>query len=158
MNLGEIRLVALDVDGTLTDGRLLYGPEGVSQTFSAKDGQGIMKLLHAGIDVAFVSFRDFPSTRKRAADLGVSLLCLGSSNKALSLESLADHLGIPVSSILFMGDDENDIPAMRTAGVSACPSDAAAAAKKICHMITTSAGGAGAVREIAEAVLEARGE
>lgn len=158
MNLERIRLVALDVDGTLTDGRLLYGPEGVSQTFSAKDGQGIMKLLHAGIAVAFVSFRDFPSTRRRAADLGVSLLCLGSSDKALALENLAEHLGIPASSILFMGDDEKDIPAMRTAGVSACPSDASAAAKAICHITTGAAGGAGAVREIAEAVLEARNE
>ncbi len=88
MNLKDIRLVALDVDGTLTDGRLLYGPEGVSQAFSAKDGQGIMKLLQAGVQVAFVSFRDLPSTRMRASDLGVSLLCLGSSDKALSLKTL----------------------------------------------------------------------
>lgn len=158
MNLGEIRLVALDVDGTLTDGRLLYGPEGVSQTFSAKDGQGIMKLLQAGIQVAFVSFRDFPSTRRRAADLGVTLLCLGSSDKALALESLAEHLGISTSSILFMGDDEKDIPAMKTAGVSACPADASPAAKQICHISTGASGGAGAVREIAEAVLEAQNE
>ncbi len=158
MNLKDIRLVALDVDGTLTDGRLLYGPEGVSQAFSAKDGQGIMKLLQAGVQVAFVSFRDLPSTRMRASDLGVSLLCLGSSDKALSLKNLADHLDIPSSSILFMGDDEKDIPAMKTAGVSACPADASPSVKEICHMTARADGGTGAVREIAEAVLEALDE
>ncbi len=123
MNLKDIRLVALDVERDLTDGRLLTGLEGVSQA-SAQGRTGIMKLLQAGVQVAFVSFRDLPSTRMRASDLGVSLLCLGSSDKALSLKNLADHLDIPSSSILFMGDDEKDIPAMKTAGVSACPADA----------------------------------
>lgn len=150
----NIRLVALDVDGTLTDGSIVYGPEGVSQAFSAKDGSGIMNLIEAGIDVAFVSFRDFQCTRKRAADLGVRLLCLGSIDKAASLSALANQLEISCSQILFIGDDEKDIPAMQAAGISACPSDASAQVKAVCDLKSSLPGGRGAVREIIDRLLE----
>ncbi len=155
-DLRKIRLVALDVDGTLTDGGLEYGPRGVSQVFSAKDGAGIMKLLESGIQVAFVSFRDFRCTRKRAADLGVGLLCLGSRDKAASLKALAVHLGISTDDILFMGDDEKDMPAMEIAGVSACPSDAADPVKSYCTLRASLPGGRGAVREVIDQILAAR--
>lgn len=153
-----IRLVALDVDGTLTDGRLIYGPDGVAQTFSAKDGEGIMRLQRAGIRVAFVSYRDFPSTRRRAADLGVELLCLGSVDKARSLEDLCCFLGIHSSSALFMGDDSKDIPALKTAGIAACPANASNEVRSICSIVSSKPGGGGAVREIADIVLEGRHE
>lgn len=155
-DLSGITLVALDVDGTLTDGGLHYGPEGVSQVFSAKDGSGIMKLLESGIHVAFISFRDFRCTRKRAADLGVELLCLGSSDKAASVTALADHLGISTHEILFMGDDEIDLPAMKIAGVSACPADASDPVKTFCALRASLPGGKGAVREIIDQILEVR--
>ncbi|MCK5786829.1 MAG: HAD hydrolase family protein [Candidatus Sabulitectum sp.] len=158
MELSHIKLVALDVDGTLTDGRLLYGPSGVSQAFSAKDGAGIMRLLDSGVEVAFVSFRDFACTRRRASDLGVKLLSLGSADKATSLEKLAAHLSIPLSSVLFMGDDRKDIPAMKISGISACPRDAAPEVRDICSLVAESNGGLGAVREIAEMILEDSGE
>ena len=154
-NLRNIKLVALDVDGTLTDGGLIYGPGGVSQTFSAKDGAGIMALREAGIEVAFISFRDFRSTRKRAADLGVKLLCLGSTDKGASLKRLAEHLGVSTEEILFMGDDAKDVPAMEVAGVSACPSDAARSAREASMLISSNPGGKGAVRDIADMILEA---
>ena len=155
MNLQQIKLVALDVDGTLTDGRILYGPSGVFQSFNSKDGAGIMKLLEKSVAVAFVSFRDFTSTRRRAADLGVELLCLGSKDKAESIKQLAKHLYIPLSSVLFMGDDAKDIPAMQISGVSACPRDAASDVRDLCAIVADSNGGFGAVREVAEMVLEA---
>ena len=158
MKFSNVKLFAIDVDGTLTDGRLLYGPEGVSQAFSAKDGAGIMRLLDKGIEVAFVSFRDFASTRRRAADLGVKLLCLGSPDKAESLRKLAAYLDIPLECVLFMGDDYKDIPAMEIAGMSACPRNAAAEVVDICSVVADSNGGAGAVREIAELILEGSGE
>lgn len=154
MELSHIKLLALDVDGTLTDGRLLYGPSGVSQAFNAKDGAGIMRLLDSGVEVAFVSFRDFACTRRRASDLGVKLLSLGSVDKAVSLRKLAEHLNIPLSSVLFMGDDRKDIPAMKISGVSACPRDAAPELKEICSLVAGSDGGFGAVREIVEMILE----
>lgn len=158
MKFTNVKLFAIDVDGTLTDGRLLYGPSGVSQVFNAKDGAGIMRLLENGVEVAFVSFRDFACTRRRASDLGVELLCLGSLDKAASVKKLAEHLDIPMSSVLFMGDDRKDIPAMEISGMSACPRDAAAGVRDICSVVADSNGGAGAVREIAEMILEDSGE
>lgn len=157
-DLSNVRLVALDVDGTLTEGGLIYGPQGVSQVFNSKDGAGIMRLVSAGIRVAFVSFRDFECTRRRASDLGVELLCLGSTDKATSVTALADHLDIPLSSVLFMGDDRMDIPAMTVSGISACPSDAAQEVRKVCDIVSSVPGGRGAVREIADALLEASRE
>jgi len=156
MDLGRVELVALDVDGTLTDGRITYGPLGVSQSFNSRDGAGIMRLHESGVKVAFVSFRDFACTRRRAADLGVELLCLGCIDKAAAIGSLASELGIPVSSVLFMGDDSMDIPAMVSAGFSACPSDASPDVKLVCGLVTVSPGGGGAVREVADSILEAR--
>lgn len=158
MKLANVRLFAVDVDGTLTDGRLLYGPSGVSQAFNSKDGAGIIRLLKNGVNVAFVSFRDFTSTRRRASDLGVTLLCLGSKDKAASVKELAKHLDIPLASVLFMGDDRNDIPAMEIAGISACPRDAAFEVREFCSVVADSDGGFGAVREIAELILEESGE
>lgn len=154
MKFDNVKLFAIDVDGTLTDGRLVYGPSGVSQAFNAKDGAGIMRLLEKGVEVAFVSFRDFTCTRRRASDLGVKLLCLGSLDKALSVKELAEHLNIPLSSVLFMGDDRKDIPAMEIAGRSACPRDAADEVRAVCSVVADSNGGSGAVREIAEMILE----
>ncbi len=158
MRFTNEKLFAVDVDGTLTDGRLLYGPSGVSQAFSAKDGAGIMRLLENGVEVAFDSFRDFACTRRRASDLGVKLLCLGSLDKAASVKELAEHLDIPMASVLFMGDDRKDIPAMEVSGMSACPRDAAVEVRDICSVVADSSGGAGAVREIAELILEDSGE
>jgi YrbI family 3-deoxy-D-manno-octulosonate 8-phosphate phosphatase len=158
MNYKAIKLFAVDVDGTLTDGKIIYGPSGVSQSFSSRDGAGIMRLLESGVEVAFVSFRDFASTRRRASDLGVKLLCLGSLDKAASVKQLAEHLRIPLDSVLFMGDDRKDIPAMQVSGISACPRDAAVEVRDICSVVVDSKGGDGAVREIAELILEATGE
>ncbi len=157
-NLSGIRLVCLDVDGTLTDGRLLYGPDGVSQSFSARDGAGVMMLLRAGYEVALVSLRDFPATRRRASDLGIRHLALGSSRKDEALAALCGFLGISPREALFMGDDAGDIPALEMAGVAACPSDAAPEVLKVCSLVVSASGGAGAVREMAEILLEARNE
>lgn len=154
--LSKIRLLCLDVDGTLTDGRLLYGPDGVSQSFSARDGEGIMKLLRAGCEVALVSLRDFPATRRRAADLGIRHLALGCTRKNDALAKLCDFLGVSPAETLFMGDDAGDIPALEMAGVAACPSDAAPEVLRVCTLVASVPGGSGAVREVAEMILEAK--
>ncbi len=156
--LSGIRLVCLDVDGTLTDGRLFYGPDGVGQFYSARDGEGIMKLLRAGFEVALLSLRDFPATRRRAADLGIKHLALGCRRKDEALRDLCGFLGVPLSNTLFMGDDANDLPALELAGVAACPSNAAPEVIARCSLVASAPGGAGAVREVAEMILEARHE
>ena len=152
--LEDIRLVALDVDGTLTDGGLIYGPYGVSQKFNSSDGSRIIQLRRIGFPVAFVSYRDFPATRRRACDLGVDLLCLGSSRKAEALERLCSHLGIECGEALFMGDGLMDIPAMELAGVAACPADARSEVRSRCDIITERRGGSGAVGEVIDMLLE----
>lgn len=152
--LHEIRLLALDVDGTLTDGGLFYGPEGVTQKFNSFDGSRIIQLREIGFPVAFVSYRDFPATRRRACDLGVDLLCLGSSRKAEALHQLCSYLGIDCGEALFMGDGHMDIPAMELAGVAVCPADARSEVRCRCDIVTTRSGGEGAVGEVIDMLLE----
>jgi 3-deoxy-D-manno-octulosonate 8-phosphate phosphatase (KDO 8-P phosphatase) len=156
--LKSARLLALDVDGVLTDGALLYGPDGVTQRFSSVDGTALVRLRSTGFPVALVSFRDFPATRRRASDLGIELLCLGTEDKAAALEGLCAHLGISLSSVIFMGDSPMDLPALRLAGLSACPVDAHAAVLAECDLVTSAPGGGGAVAELAELLLEAQGD
>jgi len=149
-----IKLLALDVDGVLTDGGLYYGPEGVAQKFNSADGAGIIELRRRGFPVALVSFRDFPSTRRRAADLGIELLCLGSDEKAAALENICRNLSIDCEAAMFMGDGLLDLPAIRTAGIGACPSSAHPLVKAECDIITKRSGGKGAVREVVDMLLE----
>jgi len=156
--LKSAKLLALDVDGVLTDGALFYGPDGVTQRFSSVDGGAIVRLRSTGFPVALVSFRDFPATRRRASDLGIELLCLGTDDKASALEGLCAHLGISPSSVVFMGDSPMDLPALRLAGLSACPVDAHPAVLAECDLVTAAPGGSGAVAELAELLLAAQGD
>jgi 3-deoxy-D-manno-octulosonate 8-phosphate phosphatase (KDO 8-P phosphatase) len=155
--LKSAKLLALDVDGVLTDGALLYGPDGVTQRFSSVDGGAIVRLRRTGFPVALVSFRDYPATRRRASDLGIGLLCLGTEDKASALEGLCGHLGITLSGVIFMGDSPMDLPALRLAGISACPVDAHPAVIAECGFVTAAPGGAGAVAELVELLLTALG-
>ena len=154
ISLNGIKLLALDVDGVLTDGGLYYGPEGVVQKFNSADGAGIIELRRRGFQVALVSFRDFPATRRRAADLGIELLCLGTDAKAAVLRDICRNLSISCESAIFMGDGLLDLPAIRTAGIGACPSDAHPLVKAECDIVTKYTGGNGAVREVVDMLLE----
>ncbi len=155
---GDIELLALDVDGTLTDGSLFYSGGDVIQRFSARDGSGIMEARRKGLHVALVSFRDFPATRSRAADLGipVELLFLGCGDKAGALRRICRRLGIGMEACLFMGDDLVDIPALELAGAGACPATGHRLAREAADYVTEARGGDGAVREVIDKVLEAR--
>lgn len=154
IQLKGIKLLALDVDGVLTDGGLYYSPEGVVQKFNSADGAGIIELRKRGFPVALVSFRDFPATRRRAADLGIEILCLGTDEKAAALENICRNLSIECEAAIFMGDGLMDLPAIRKAGIGACPSSAHPGVKAECDIVTTSAGGEGAVREVVDMLLE----
>ncbi len=154
ISLEGIKLLALDVDGVLTDGGLYYGPDGVTQKFNSTDGAGIIELRRRGFHVALVSFRDFPATRRRAADLGIELLCLGTDKKAAALENICRSLSIGCESAIFMGDGLLDLPAVRAAGIGACPADAHPAVKAQCDIVTKNSGGNGAVREVVDMLLK----
>ena len=153
-SLGTIRLLALDVDGVLTDGGLYYGADGVTQRFNSRDGAGIVELRRRDFPVALVSFRDFPATRRRARDLDIQLLSLGCSDKASALRKLCELLSIDSSEVLFMGDGLLDLPAIRIAGIGACPADAHLSVKAECDIVTSNNGGEGAVREIIDMLME----
>ena len=149
-----VRLVVLDVDGVLTDGRISYfGDDGQLLGFDVKDGYGVVSLLAAGIGVALLSSRDSPALRRRAHELGVEHVRAGVSDKARELERLSQQLGVALAQICFAGDDDPDVPIMAMVGMSVAPADASVAAKAQASVVLRSAGGRGAVRELAELLL-----
>ena len=120
----RVRLACFDVDGTLTDGRLVYDSAGVeSKAFHVHDGQGLVLLRRAGIEVALVTARTSPVVERRAAELGVRA-CSGVGDKLGCVEGLAREMGLELSEVAFMGDDLPDLKVMRHVGLSACPADA----------------------------------
>jgi 3-deoxy-D-manno-octulosonate 8-phosphate phosphatase (KDO 8-P phosphatase) len=153
VDLSRVKLAAFDVDGVLTDGSLMYSGSDVIQVFHAADGTGLMELAGSGVHVALVSFRDHPATRRRARDLGITLLCLGATDKEGSMEELCRFLDVDPEDTVFMGDDLRDIPALSFAGFSACPSDARPEVREICDLVTEAPGGHGAVRELCDMIL-----
>jgi 3-deoxy-D-manno-octulosonate 8-phosphate phosphatase (KDO 8-P phosphatase) len=155
----RIRLVIMDVDGTLTDGAMYYGPQGEAlKRFSTRDGMGITLLHRAEITTAIITSEDTPIVTTRAAKLRVPHVYLGSHDKTATFQELSRQLSLSPESIAYIGDDVNDYHVMGLCGFAACPSDAVEAIKQRAHYIATAAGGNGAVREIAEIILQAQGK
>jgi 3-deoxy-D-manno-octulosonate 8-phosphate phosphatase (KDO 8-P phosphatase) len=154
----RVRLACFDVDGTLTDGRLLFDSEGrESKAFHVHDGQGLVLLRRAGIEVALVTARHSAIVERRAAELGVQA-CTGIGDKLRCVEGIARAQGIDLSSVAFMGDDLPDLKVMMNVALAACPADAHASVAAHAHWRATHAGGAGAAREFADALLQAQGQ
>lgn len=152
----RIRLVLLDVDGVLTDGRLYYGPEGeVMKAFDVRDGHGIV-LLRDQVDFGVVSGRPGKASERRLQELRVKHLVFGERDKLAGYARLA-HLGITDEEVAYMGDDVNDVPLLRRVGLSACPADAHPEVKEAVHFVARCPGGRGAVRELCDLVLKAKG-
>jgi len=155
----RIRLFAMDVDGTLTDGVLTLGPDGGEwKSFHARDGAGIKLLPEAGIAPAIISGRASETTARRAAELGIRHVHQGESDKLARLEALCAELGLALDEAAFMGDDLGDIPAMRAAGFSAAPADAAPETRAVADFVSALPGGHGAVREAIEHLLTRQGD
>jgi 3-deoxy-D-manno-octulosonate 8-phosphate phosphatase (KDO 8-P phosphatase) len=158
MALADIRLMVFDVDGVLTDGRLYYGPDGEAlKVFHVRDGEGLKRLMRAGVEVALLSARDSAALRRRAAELGIARLVTGNPDKGPALAALAAELGLPLAQVGYAGDDLLDLPAMRLAGWTACPADAIPEVRAAAGFVAGLPGGAGAAREIAEHLLGALG-
>ena len=154
-----LRLLALDVDGTLTDGRINIGPDGEClKSFSVRDGFGLTLLREAGIRLAIVTARRSSIVEHRARELRIDDIVQGAGDKAAALAALCERHGLPVESAGFMGDDWNDLPAMLAAGFAAAPADAAPEVCARAHWVSGLPAGRGAVRELAEFILKARGE
>ena len=156
--LSRIRLLAFDVDGVLTDGTIIVGPDGGEwKRFHVRDGLGIVAALRAGLLVAFVSGRRSPAVAARARELGITADRQGIKDKATEMRSLQASLGVSHSDTLFLGDDVVDLPAFAESGVAVAVGDAHPRAKKAADAAGAPPGGAGAAREVIEAVLLARG-
>jgi 3-deoxy-D-manno-octulosonate 8-phosphate phosphatase (KDO 8-P phosphatase) len=151
-------LLALDVDGVLTDGRLWYGPDGeVMKSFDVKDGLGLRLLRMGGVYVAVISARLSPALMARMRDLAIDRAMLGREDKSTALGELLGELGLREDEVAYVGDDLVDIPVMSKVGLPIAVADAPLRVKQSAVWITTALGGQGAVREVSEALLEARG-
>ncbi len=153
-----VRLLVLDVDGVLTDGRLIYTAGG-SETlaFHVQDGLGVKLLLKAGVRVALVTGRQSEMVARRARELGVADLFQGVEDKLPAYHALCEAAGLEGAQVAWMGDDLPDLPALRRAGLALAVPEAPAAVRAAAHYVTRRPGGRGAVREVAELLLRAQG-
>jgi 3-deoxy-D-manno-octulosonate 8-phosphate phosphatase (KDO 8-P phosphatase) len=154
----RVRLVVLDVDGVLTDGRLYYGPEGESmKVFDVRDGHGIKMLMARGIDVAILSARNSVIVDRRARELGIGRVAQGRGDKAAGFSELLATAGLTAEVAAFIGDDLPDLPVLRSAGFAVAVEDARDEVKAAAHWVAPRAGGHAAVRAAAEFILRAQG-
>jgi len=155
----DVRLVVLDVDGVLTDGRLYFSARGEEmKCFHVRDGAGIVQLLRAGIQVAVISGRDSPAVDKRMAELGVTFVRQGVTDKVASLQEILSILNLGPQATACIGDDSTDESLLKNARLAVAVADAHAGAKSCAHFVTQAAGGQGAVRELCDLILSARGK
>lgn len=153
-----IRLLAMDVDGVLTDGSLHISSDGSeTKIFSVLDGMGLGRCLRSGIDVAWISGRHSGATTVRASELKIPHLLQGRVDKHVALKELADSLGLPASACVYIGDDDIDAAAIRWAGIGVSVPGAMPVALAAADYITTRLPGHGAVREVCEHIFAARG-
>ena len=154
----RIRLLLFDVDGVLTDGKVVvYGDGTESKRFDIKDGIAIVWAQRAGLTVGFLSARTSASTTQRAAQLGVTLVYQGVANKLETYEQIASDLCDDDEKVAYMGDDIVDLGVLGRVGLSAAPADAVEEVRARVHWVSRAPGGGGAVRELVEVVLRAQG-
>lgn len=153
----KLKLVVLDVDGTLTDGGIYYDSQGNEmKRFDVKDGLGIKLGMAAGLEFAIITGRVSPMVERRVRELGIQHLVQGAQKKAPALRDLMKQCGLEPDQVAYVGDDLNDLPAMELAGICACPADADRMIRERCSFVSVCPGGHGAVRDFIQAVLEAR--
>jgi 3-deoxy-D-manno-octulosonate 8-phosphate phosphatase (KDO 8-P phosphatase) len=156
-NAASIRLLVLDVDGVLTDGRLWFGPGGEElKVFHVRDGHGIKRLRDAGVEVAVISGRRSLAVDARMRELGVQHIIQGADDKQAALDALLAALGIPADRAACLVDDLPDLPMVRTVGLPAAVADAHPEVLALASHVTQLAGGQGAVREFCDWLLAAR--
>lgn len=154
----RIRLLILDVDGVMTDGGITIASDGSEiKTFHVRDGHGIKLLQRAGIEVAIISGRRSRVVEHRAAELGISLVYQGALDKGAAFDAVVAARGISPEEIAFLGDDVVDLPVLRRVGLAMAVADGVDELAPYMHYVTRTAGGRGAVREVAELILKAQG-
>ncbi len=153
----NIRLVVFDVDGVLTDGRLILGSGGDEyKNFHVHDGLGLVMLRQAGLRVGVISARQSDIVSERMAALEIEFVCQGQDDKRKTLQGLMRDTGVDTAGTAFVGDDLLDLPAMAEAGMAIAVADAHALVRERADWVTEHRGGRGAVREVCEYILRAQ--
>lgn len=153
-----IRLAVFDVDGVLTDGRVVFGDDGFEhKAFHTRDGLGLQLLQDSGVQVGIITGRTSTIVSRRAEELRIRHLLQGRPDKGPALAELLARLEIVPECVLYVGDDVVDLPAMRSVGLGIAVADATAFTRRHADHVTRAAGGAGAVREICELLMAAQG-
>lgn len=156
---GVIRLLILDVDGVLTDGRLYFDAKGEAlKVFHVRDGHGLKMAQRAGIEVAFLSGRRSDAAYHRAKELGINRFFEGLRDKVGTLKEIKTALKIHPQEVAVVGDDLVDLPIMSRAGLAVAVADAVPEVRAAAHWVTTNPGGRGAVREVCDLLLKAQGK
>ena len=154
----KIKLLLFDVDGVLTDGKILLHADGTeSKQFDIKDGTAIVWAQRAGLTVGFLSARTSAATAQRAAQLGVAVVHQGVASKLEAYAGIVQHQGLTDEQVAYMGDDILDLPVLGRVGLSAAPADAVDDVRARVHWVSRLRGGNGAARELVELILRAQG-
>lgn len=153
--MNNIKLLIMDVDGTLTDGKIYISSQGeIMKAFSVKDGLGIVKLHSKGIIPVIITGRNSEIVTQRSRELNIQEVIQGVSNKVEIVKKMIKKYNCNVNEVAYIGDDENDIESMKICGIKGCPADAEKVIKEIADFISNCRGGEGAVREFIEYVID----
>jgi 3-deoxy-D-manno-octulosonate 8-phosphate phosphatase (KDO 8-P phosphatase) len=149
-----IKMLIMDVDGTLTDGKIYISSQGeIMKAFSVKDGLGITKLHARGIITVIITARNSKIVTERAKELNITEVMQGVHNKVETMNEVATKYNCTLDEIAYIGDDENDLECMNLCKVNGCPADAIDEVKKLAHFVSKHNGGSGAIREFIEYLL-----
>lgn len=153
----DIRLLVLDVDGVMTDGRILLDERGEEiKAFHVRDGYGLKRIMAAGVEVVIITGRTSGAVVQRARELGIDEVHQGVEDKGALLDALMRERGLKETHVCSMGDDVPDLPLLERAGLAVAVADAVVEVRDAAALITKQRGGCGAVREICEFILEAK--
>jgi len=154
----KIKLLILDVDGVMTDGRIVFDSNGVeTKFFNVKDGHGIKMLQRSGIEVGIISGRESQVVANRAVELGIVHVFQKSLDKLVPYRQMLETTGLTDEQVAFVGDDVIDLPILRRVGFAAAVADAVAEVFPHVHFVTKNRGGWGAVREVCDLILKTQG-
>jgi len=158
----KVRLLLMDVDGVLTDGKMYFLPDHTGKmvdfkAFHALDGIGLRLLNQFGVITGVISGHESPGTSERARILGMSYTYQGFLSKLDPMSAILNETGLKAENLAYIGDDWTDIPVLKRAGLSCAPVNALPEVKKAAHFITKKAGGEGAVREVCDFILKSQG-
>ena len=150
----DIRLLVMDVDGVMTDGKITYTSDGQElKSFNIKDGLGIKRAQASGIETAIITGRTSPMVERRARELGIAHLVQGREDKLAALSDLVDQMNLSLDQVAYIGDDLPDLTAIESVRLGACPADAATEVKSKANWVSPRGGGDGCVRELCDLLV-----